>query len=255
MDGMKQTIQNELEVLEAERDVRVLLSVESGSRAWGMASPDSDYDVRFVYVRPISEYLRLENTRDTIEWKLDEKLDITGWDLQKFLRLLRGSNPTAFEWLSSHIVYREDADFAAVRAVAASCFAPAASAFHYLGIVRGNDQKDIARESDVRVKKYLYAIRGILAARWALDECSPVPMLIADLVEAKLEPAMHPTVEHLLRVKSALKEQGRVPHDEALEEWIDSNLESLMQRARMTAAPQHVPWSDLDAIFQGIVLP
>ena len=113
--GMRETISEELLAVEREKDVRVLLAVESGSRAWGMASKDSDYDVRFVYVRREEDYLRLEDVRDTIEWRLDETYDVVGWDLCKFLRLMRGSNPTVFEWLESPIVYREDPAFDNVR--------------------------------------------------------------------------------------------------------------------------------------------
>ena len=90
--GMRETISEELLAVEREKDVRVLLAVEAGSRAWGMASEDSDYDVRFVYVRREEGYLRLEDVRDTIEWRLDETYDVVGWDLCKFLRLMRGSN-------------------------------------------------------------------------------------------------------------------------------------------------------------------
>ncbi len=67
----------------------------------GGASPDSAYDVRFIYIRPKEYYLRLEKTRDVIEWQLDDTLDINGWDIQKMLRLLYKSNPTVFEWSKS----------------------------------------------------------------------------------------------------------------------------------------------------------
>ena len=113
--GMRETISEELLAVEREKDVRVLLAVASGSRAWDMASEDSDYDVRFVYMRREEDYLRLEDVRDTIEWRLDETYDVVGWDLCKFLRLMRGSNPTVFEWLESPIVYREDPAFDNVR--------------------------------------------------------------------------------------------------------------------------------------------
>jgi len=82
-------VSHELRCLEAAEGVRVLLAVESGSRAWGFESPDSDFDVRFVYVRPIEYYLRLQSTRDVLEWRLDEVLDVSGWDLDKALRLMR----------------------------------------------------------------------------------------------------------------------------------------------------------------------
>ena len=97
---MLERIRRELTKLEQTENIRILHCVESGSRAWGFASPDSDYDVRFIYARPLPCYLRLEKTRDVIEWQLDETLDINGWDLQKALRLLHGSNPTLFEWNS-----------------------------------------------------------------------------------------------------------------------------------------------------------
>ena len=103
---MKALILQRLKEIESRYDVRILLAVESGSRAWGFASKDSDYDVRFIYVRPRDFYLRLDKTRDVIEWQLDDTLDINGWDITKTLTLLHSSNPTLFEWNSSPIVYK-----------------------------------------------------------------------------------------------------------------------------------------------------
>lgn len=91
---MRKIIETKLKEIEKKENVRIIYAVESGSRAWGFASPDSDYDVRFIYVRPKDYYLRLDKTKDVIEWQLDETFDINGWDLQKALRLLHGSNPT-----------------------------------------------------------------------------------------------------------------------------------------------------------------
>ena len=161
----------ELERMERAEDVRVLLAVESGSRAWGFASPDSDFDVRFVYVRPVDHYLRLEPARDVLEWRVDEVLDVDGWDADKALRLLRGSNPSLFEWLASPIVYAEDPAFAVVRELAAECFSPVASAHHYLSMGR-NHLAALAGET-VRLKKCLYTMRAILAARWVVAERAP----------------------------------------------------------------------------------
>jgi len=104
---MEQTIVRKLHEIEKNEHVRILLAVESGSRALGFPSTDSDYDVRFIYIRQKEDYLRLEKTRDVIELPLDDVLDINGWDLQKTLRLFRKSNPTLFEWFSSPIVYME----------------------------------------------------------------------------------------------------------------------------------------------------
>ena len=163
--------------------MRVLLAVESGSRAWGFESPDSDFDVRLVYVRPIEYYLRLQSTRDVLEWRLDEVLDVSGWDLDKALRLMRGANPSLFEWLASPIVYAEDPAFAVVRELAAECFSPVASAHHYLSMGR-NHLAALAGET-VRLKKCLYTMRAILAARWVVAERASAPMLLRDLADVE----------------------------------------------------------------------
>ena len=249
---MREKILTELEAVERERDVRVLLAVESGSRAWGMASDDSDYDVRFVYVRPARDYLRLESVRDTIEWRLDEVLDITGWDVAKFLRLVRRSNPTAFEWLSSPIVYAEDRDFSRVREVATGCFSPKASAFHYLGMERGHDRAYLRGEV-VNAKKYLYIVRALLAARWCLEERTPAPMLISDLIDAKLPAALLPTIEELLARKAAGSEHLDVPHIPELDGWAESESAELHALAQAEPAPKAVPWDTLDEVFFSVL--
>ena len=110
MNQVIDTIKQKLIEMGKTENIKILHCVESGSRAWGFPSPDSDYDVRFIYVRPKEFYLRLNKTRDVIEWQLDETLDINGWDLQKALRLLHNSNPTLFEWKNSPIVYRTSED-------------------------------------------------------------------------------------------------------------------------------------------------
>ncbi|MDR1183364.1 MAG: nucleotidyltransferase domain-containing protein, partial [Coriobacteriales bacterium] len=114
---MRDTIQNELLEIEETERVRIIYCAESGSRAWGFASADSDYDVRFIYIRELCDYLRLDTARDVIEWQNDGVLDINGWDVQKALRLLHNSNPTFYEWGNSPIVYRETPEWDAVKVV------------------------------------------------------------------------------------------------------------------------------------------
>ena len=108
---IKTTIEEKLKEVEKQENVRIIAAVESGSRSWGFASPDSDYDVRFLYVRDKQSYLRLDKIRDVIEWQLDEVLDINGWDIKKALQLLYKSNPTVFEWCASPVVYRTSPEF------------------------------------------------------------------------------------------------------------------------------------------------
>ena len=103
---MQNVIEEQLKEIEEKENVKIIYCVESGSRAWGFASPDSDYDVRFIYVRNKEDYLKLNKNRDVIEWRLDDVLDINGWDIQKALRLLYKSNPTLIEWSMSPMVYK-----------------------------------------------------------------------------------------------------------------------------------------------------
>ena len=135
---MEKLIVSKLHEIEQMEKVRILLAVESGSRAWGFASPDSDYDVRFIYIRDKEDYLRLNTMRDVIELPVDEVLDINGWDLQKTLRLLYKSNSTLFEWFSSPIVYMES-DFADLfRRVMNDYFSSKRSLYHYISMAEGN---------------------------------------------------------------------------------------------------------------------
>ena len=106
---MQEIIKDKLKEIEEKENVTIFMAVESGSRAWGFASPDSDYDVRFIYVRKKEDYLRLDAVRDVIDWQLDDVLDINGWDVKKALQLMHNSNPTIFEWCESPIVYRTSA--------------------------------------------------------------------------------------------------------------------------------------------------
>src|SRR3546814_6400248 len=104
--GMRSRIEALLERIELEHGVRILFAVESGSRAWGFASADSDWDVRFVYARPAEYYLSLAPRRDVIELPIENGIDAGGWDIRKALSLLLNANPTLLEWLKSPIVYR-----------------------------------------------------------------------------------------------------------------------------------------------------
>jgi len=113
-----------LSEIEAARHIRILHAVESGSRAWGFASPDRDYDVRFIYVREKKFYLKPEKTRDVIEWRLDEVLDVNGWDIQKALKLLHSSNPTLFEWSNSPIIYKTTDEWAMIQKEISKFFSP-----------------------------------------------------------------------------------------------------------------------------------
>ena len=249
---MTELILGELEACSAERNVRILLAVESGSRCWGFPSADSDYDVRFVYARPKNDYLRLEGVRDTIEWRLDEELDVVGWDIAKFLRLLRASNPTAFEWLGSPVVYHEQGRFRKVRDVAQRCFSPVASAHHYYGMARKHDMRYI-RNGNVTKKRYLYAVRSLLACRWSILEQKPVPMAFEELKSAMLAPEMAGLVDELVDSKRNGLEKGPCEPIQALNEWILAQEAELERKMGDLERPKAVTWNELDEIFLEMV--
>ena len=249
---MRGVIQAKLEAIEQQENVRILHAVESGSRAWGFASPDSDYDVRFFYVRPRSEYLRLDKRRDVIEYPIDSVLDINGWDFDKTLRLLHASNPTLFEWSRSPIVYKTTDFFAKLRPLIDSYFVAKSGLWHYLSTAQTN-YREYLKTDMVKAKKYFYVLRPLLACRWILDRGTPPPMLFSELVETQLEQEMRPVVDDLLRRKMKTPEIGLVPRIEPLNVFIEQNLNAL--RAQIEALPpgEQKGWRELNELFLSVV--
>ena len=245
---MRETILAELHEIETQEHVRILLAVESGSRAWGLASPDSDYDVRFLYVRPHADYLRLERTRDVIELPIEGELDLNGWDLDKALRLLHGSNPTLFEWFSSPIVYRDSASAQALQTLSARYFSPRRSLNHYLSMAI-NNRRQYLKSDTVIAKKYFYILRPVLACRWILDRGTPPPVLFSELQTAQLDPALLPEVTRLLDLKRNAPEVMTVPKVERLNRYLEESIEEL--RDRLSRLPQEADpgWEELNHFF------
>jgi len=185
-----QRVRDALAQVESERNVRVLFACESGSRAWGSASRDSDYNVRFLYVHRRDWYLSVEDRRDVIEQPIADDLDVSGWELRKALRLLRKSNPPLLEWLKSPVVYRHDPVFAAeFGALATEFYSPRRCFAHYLHMAFGNWRDYLRGSEEVSLKKYLYVFRPLLACRWIERQLGQVPMLFAQLVESVLDEA------------------------------------------------------------------
>lgn len=224
-----QRIQNELAQVEAERDVRVLFACESGSRAWGFASRDSDYDVRFLYVHRRDWYLSVEDRRDVIELPIVDDLDVSGWELRKALRLLRKSNPPLLEWLQSPVVYRSDRVFTTEFGTLASEFYSARRCFaHYLHMAFGNWRNYLRDREQVSLKKYLYVFRPLLACRWIERDQSPVPMLFAQLVEGVLEESdVRAALNALVARKQAGEELSVEPPVEVLSRFVEAELTRL----------------------------
>lgn len=231
---MEEIIQTKLKEIEEKENVRIILAVESGSRAWGFASKDSDYDVRFVYVRKLEDYLKLENTKDVIEWQLDETLDINGWDLKKALQLMHESNPSIYEWLSSPIIYRNTVEFAELKEISHQYYSEKKSLYHYLHMASSNYKTYILDQDEVRIKKYFYVLRPILCARYIVRNKTQPPMVFDELVEKELPSNLRVHVEKLLEKKKNTKEMGLEPRIRELDAFIDEELISIKEVADKT---------------------
>ncbi|WP_184431041.1 nucleotidyltransferase domain-containing protein [Roseospira goensis] len=220
---MRARIRSRLQEVERTEDVRVLFAAESGSRAWGFPSPDSDYDVRFIYARPLRWYLGLDPGRDVIEAPLDAHLiDLAGWDVRKALRLLLKTNPALSEWLRSPIVYEDSGTFQTeARALFDRHAAPRTLAHAYASTAATNWRSGLADRETVRLKKYFYAIRPCLCLRWVVETGAPPPMALDALMAGLNVPApVRAAIEDLKKAKSRTNELGTGPRIAALDHWI-----------------------------------
>jgi predicted nucleotidyltransferase len=227
---MRDAILARLHRIEQDHTVRIAYACESGSRAWGFPSADSDYDVRFVYVHRQDWYLSidLERRRDVIEYPIDEQLDINGWDLRKALRLLRKGNPPLSEWLGSPIVYLDVFGVAdQMRHLLSTYYSPAASMYHYLHMARGNF-RDYLKGPTVRAKKYLYVLRPLLAIRYLEKGLGIVPTAFAALVEQVVDSSiLRDEIRDLVAAKRDGKELDQGPRIEPISAFIEGELARL----------------------------
>ena len=245
---MREKIQEQLRRIEESENIKILLAVESGSRAWGFASPDSDYDVRFVYIRRPEDYLRLDAIRDVIELPIDDILDINGWDLQKTLRLLYKSNPTLFEWFSSPIVYQETEFADKFRDLMMYYFSSKKTLYHYISMAEGN-YREYLKGDLVRAKKYFYVLRPVLACQWILDWGTPPPMLFSELIKAELPVELIDVVNQLLELKMNSPEVKLINRISEINEYLDESIPSIKSAVRLLDDSHTPDWSELNQLF------
>ncbi len=227
---IRNDILDRLRHAETEHSVRVLLAVESGSRAWGFASPNSDYDARFIYVHPRDWYLSvgLEEQRDVIEYPIVDAIDINGWDLRKALRLFWKSNPAFIEWIQSPIVYWEDGPFAALaREAMAAIYSCQKGIYHYRSMAKTN-YRGYLRAERVPLKKYFYVLRPLLAVRWLERFQQTAPIEFEKLLAVGPQDAtLLADIQTLLAKKRAAPEMGLEPQIASIHAFIESELERL----------------------------
>ena len=248
-EEMNVLVPQKLKELEISHRVKTLYAAESGSRAWGFASPDSDFDVRFIYIHPRRDYLLLNEIRDVIEMPIDDTWDVSGWDLQKTLRLLWKSNPTIYEWMQSPIRYF-DSDFdRRLSPLLKEYFCQKNMMYHYFHMANNNIRTFLRGKEAVKPKKYFYALRPILACLWIRETNSPPPILYAALAEAQLPAALQSVNQELLDMKVSLPEGAEIPPIKAVDDFLDSQLEQLGDYLQQLPNFQPKRWDMLNAFF------
>jgi uncharacterized protein len=246
-----ETIQDRLNGLLEKEQAQCLFAVESGSRAWGFQSENSDYDVRFVYWKPVDRYLTTVSERDVIEEIGDDDLDFAGWDIRKALQLASKSNPSLHDWLVTHIIYQKsDAWFPEFHQLCLDYFCPQACFKHYVSMARTN----YANFSDRQVipyKKYFYVVRSLLCAKHIQTHQTPAPCAFGDLVEAFVSnPEVKSEIARLLAEKKLNAEKAVGPRNMMMWRMIHDLFNEVNQAPAKREKQNH---DSLDDFFRRIV--
>jgi uncharacterized protein len=248
---MEKLIKDKLEEVERQYGIQILLACETGSRAWGFPSPDSDYDVRFIYRHPLAWYLSVEDRKDTIEY-LQGDLDLVGWDIRKSLKLLRKSNAAMFERMQSPIIYQQQNGFQdRLIPLAAAYFSCRAGLHHYLSMAF-NYYKACAPAPEVRLKSYFYLLRTALASLWIVAHQTIPPLQFQHLLPLVEEQAMLQKINTLLSLKATKNETYLHAKEPELEAWLLSILEYCQSRTGAMAKHQGDP-GPLNNFFRAII--
>ena len=250
----KERVSDALRDIESRRGCRVLFAVESGSRAWGFASPDSDYDVRGVYVKPLDWYLQLKSeVADTIVEELPGEIDVSLWDLRKALLQMAKSNASFLEWLGSPTIYRDCGIIAALNGLKAYCANPVHIAYHYASMFRKAME---ARDADgtIRIKKLCYALRAALCLRYAMDNEDMPPTPFADvLASVTLSAGERDAIRGVLAQKEQALESDTVTPDARLADLLADRYDSMSAHPWRKHHVSGGAYAKLEEIFRGYV--
>lgn len=240
---------------EQQHQVNILYAIESGSRAWGFHSPDSDYDCRFIYVRNPDWYLsiNIEHRRDVIEYPIVDEMDINGWDLRKALKLLAKSNPSIVEWLHSPILYRQSGQFANLaRQWLAEHYSISRGIYHYRSSAKSNYQQFL-RGEQVKLKKYLYVLRPLLAVRWLEQYQQIAPIEFGLLRQVLDDQRVQHAIDELLEIKRQASESEMRAPMPILQAWIETELQRLEQFNSSDGQSDAACLSSLNQLFLRIL--
>ena len=241
-------VPEKLREIEKTENIKILLAVESGSRAWGFASPDSDFDVRFIYKRPKEKYLQLNQSRDVFEMPVDDIWDLNGWDLDKTLRLLYKSNPTLYEWINSPVCYCKTDFSEKIIPLMKEYFSVKNTIYHYLNTARGN-RKNYLLSEVVRPKKYFYALRPILACMWVLENNTPPPVLFSELADALLPDTLRSSLDYLLDIKLNSPEKAEIKPIKDIDGFLEQSICKFDEILKSMPKEEYHSWDMLNEFF------
>ncbi|MFJ7735724.1 nucleotidyltransferase domain-containing protein [Lysinibacillus sp. NPDC097287] len=252
----KEIIQNKLIEIEEAYQIKVLYAVESGSRAWGFPSKDSDYDVRFIYIHQPEWYLSIDPQgigakRDVIELPINDLLDISGWEITKALRLFRKSNPPLLEWMRSDILYFQQYSFIDnLRSLESEVFYPNASLYHYLNMAK-NNYREYLRGTEVKIKKYFYVLRPVLACKWIEERKTVPPIDFHELLQSMVpEGELRTEIDKLLERKIIGDELDIEPRITVINEFLESEMIRLEAYIKTLTVEIDDPTEKLDDLFR-----
>lgn len=237
--------------IERSEGVRILYACESGSRAWGFVSKNSDYDVRFCYIRPVEWYLSIYPKRDILEYPVDAMWDVSGWDFPKTLQLFAKSNPTLLEWLISPIVYVDHFDVRRkLQDLMSEFFRPQSCIYHYLHMATGNFREYLHGDT-VKLKKYFYILRPVLACKWIEERNAMAPMEFQILLETQVsDQRLRGAIDDLLARKSSGEELDEGPRIPAINDFLEREIARLEEHVRQVPPSSAPDASRLDGLFR-----
>lgn len=238
---MKEEIKIQLQKVERNNDIKILYAVESGSRAWGFASTDSDWDVRYIYIHRPEWYLSIDDKKDSLEEMLPHDIDLSGWEIRKALKLFRKSNPPLMEWLRSPLLYLENRNFAAsLRNLSNEYFNPKNCLHHYLHMAEGNFREYLQKDL-VRTKKYFYVLRPILACEWIESTNTMAPMEFEILFDKLIKDEnLKKEITTLLNRKKSGEELSEEPKIQILNDFLENRItyyQNLVKSFDKTVSP------------------
>ena len=247
-------ILKKLKETERNNSVKIPLAIESGSRSWGFASPDSDYDCRFVYVHEKDWYLSVFVKPDTIEYAADKVFDVNGWDLRKFISHIVKSNAVMSEWISSNEVYiRDEVITALLRELAESFFNPISVSYHYLSLA-GKKYKEIINAGSAKLKSYFYVLRPLANLAYIEQHRKQPPMnYFNTLAEIKLDTAISDEIARLAEMKESAEESVKIPENKIMTGYFAASIYNYEEKLRAMTYVKNRNYEYADTMFRKII--